>query len=235
MHRGPELHDQDATGLAPVCAGTDATDGYVVYRLLGEDFKVLYIGCTGNLPVRLGNHRCKQPWWPEVICYSLEYHGKDRAGAYAAELAAIRSENPPYCRVPNRLPIAERFWSKVAIGEPEECWNWTASRNGDYGQFAVEPATPRTAHSVAYELTHGVRSSKRSGVRQTCGNRRCVNPAHLVLGRVTGPIKTHCIHGHEYDEANTYIVAKTGNRQCRKCVAANGRAYYARKANLTPA
>lgn len=28
--------------------------------------------------------------------------------------------------------------------------------------------------------------------------------------------KTHCPHGHPYDEANTYVNAK-GHRQCRKC------------------
>lgn len=28
---------------------------------------------------------------------------------------------------------------------------------------------------------------------------------------------THCPQGHEYTEANTYVVAKSGHRQCRTC------------------
>lgn len=31
---------------------------------------------------------------------------------------------------------------------------------------------------------------------------------------------THCPQGHEYTEANTYVVAKSGHRQCRTCVKA---------------
>ena len=29
--------------------------------------------------------------------------------------------------------------------------------------------------------------------------------------------KTHCIHGHEYNEANTYIRPDGGGRQCKTC------------------
>ena len=33
--------------------------------------------------------------------------------------------------------------------------------------------------------------------------------------------KTRCVHGHSFDEANTYIVPKTGKRHCRTCATEN--------------
>ena len=35
--------------------------------------------------------------------------------------------------------------------------------------------------------------------------------------RVKNFRKTHCVHGHEYTEENTYIVPDTGARKCREC------------------
>jgi len=34
--------------------------------------------------------------------------------------------------------INERFWDKVDIGEPDECWNWKAAiESSGYGSFGV--------------------------------------------------------------------------------------------------
>ena len=37
--------------------------------------------------------------------------------------------------------------------------------------------------------------------------------------------KTHCPQGHEYNKENTYVVPKSGNRQCRVCRASNARKF----------
>lgn len=61
-----------------------------------------------------------------------------------------------------------------------------------------------------------------------CRNTGCVNPSHMEA--VTAKInvlrgetitginsrKTHCLRGHEFTEANTYI-AKKGSRVCKAC------------------
>jgi hypothetical protein len=72
-----------------------------------------------------------------------------------------------------------------------------------------------------------------------CRVRCCVNPDHLepVTGRVNilrgigwaalNASKTHCDHGHPFDEANTYVRAN-GGRQCRRC-AADQQLRYSRK------
>jgi hypothetical protein len=57
----------------------------------------------------------------------------------------------------------------------------------------------------------------------TCIHRRCINPNHLEpvtprenSRRTNKARKTHCVHGHLFDEANTHI-RPNGTRRCRKC------------------
>jgi hypothetical protein len=63
----------------------------------------------------------------------------------------------------------------------------------------------------------------------SCLHRRCVNPDHLeaVTHRenmdrspnnlaVKNRLKSHCLHGHPYDEANTRVTSH-GGRACRAC------------------
>lgn len=79
-----------------------------------------------------------------------------------------------------------RFWEKVRKGNPDDCWEWQAARNGSgYGQFAIETKRPKTgwrknslAHRAAYELEVGPIPDG-FHIDHLCRNRLCVNPAHL--------------------------------------------------------
>ena len=75
----------------------------------------------------------------------------------------------------------KRFWDKVAVGEPGECWEWQARKNHMYGQFKLTEQTNQQAHRFAYELMHG-KIPVRAVIRHTCDNPGCCNPAHLALG-----------------------------------------------------
>ena len=78
--------------------------------------------------------------------------------------------------------LAERFWSKVDIKGPNECWLWKASTlDGKYGQFWYR-GKMIGAHIIAMKLTG---HPKPPGLiaRHSCSKRyRCCNPAHITWG-----------------------------------------------------
>lgn len=74
-----------------------------------------------------------------------------------------------------------RFWAKVSVGAPDDCWEWQASTARGYGKiFWPGYKSPRQATHVAFELEHG--RLPMGLLRHTCDNPPCVNPAHLVEG-----------------------------------------------------
>lgn len=113
-------------------------------------------------------------------------------------------------------------------GSATGCWNWTASRDpGGYGKFGMSGSDLRCAHRIAHELWTGPIPAGYQ-VDHLCRNRRCVRPDHLeavspAVNQHRGVgfagvnhRKTHCPHGHAYDDENTWISGQ-GGRFCRMC------------------
>lgn len=137
--------------------------------------------------------------------------------------------------MPPHLTPHQRFWAKVNKNGPVpydapqlgSCWLWKGPDNGTgYCQFTAAGRMVYV-HRWAYEQEYG---PVPPGLQcdHLCRVRQCVRPSHIEpvthrvnLLRGTGPSarnsrKTHCIHGHPFDEANTRH-RPDGRRECRAC------------------
>jgi len=122
----------------------------------------------------------------------------------------------------------ERFERKV--DKAGDCWLWIAYiRRDGYGYFWVDGKMVYS-HRFAYEHYVGPIPAGLQ-LDHLCRVRNCVRPSHLEpvtqqenvrrgeVGKASGALqlaKTHCPHGHPYDEINTYY-CPNGRRQCRTC------------------
>jgi len=123
----------------------------------------------------------------------------------------------------------QRFMKYVSPEPMSGCWLWTGALNSSgYGKFKID-GKQLLSHRVAYEL---FRAPIPAGLQidHLCRVTCCVNPSHMeAVSCRTNTLrgtsfsaenakKTHCIHGHEFTEANTYYPHRaTLCRYCRAC------------------
>lgn len=131
-------------------------------------------------------------------------------------------------------PIADRIKAKM-IRQPGPlrtlCWVWLGSRGAGYAQLSVTRNRVRKmvyVHRWMYEQHVGPIPVGHE-IHHLCERKACVNPKHLETTTHTENVRrhtrkrTHCVHGHEYTDANTYITPGRGGRACRVCLRANTR------------
>lgn len=82
---------------------------------------------------------------------------------------------------------AQRFWTKVEMLGPEECWLWLGQKNTKgYGVFWARRGM-RATH-VSLELDGRPRQDNLHALH-SCDNPQCVNPKHLRWGTISDNAK----------------------------------------------
>lgn len=128
-------------------------------------------------------------------------------------------------RKPRITDVKEWFLRRV--GKTPKCWVWKGViTKWGYGAITLRKKTYR-AHRLAYDLFRGPIVDGMH-IDHICRVRHCVNPDHLEMvtreenwRRGFSPTavnkrKERCIHGHLFNEENTYK-RKFGRRLCREC------------------
>ena len=81
-----------------------------------------------------------------------------------------------------RKSVEDRFWPKVDIRGPNDCWLWKAGKDRDsYGTFRLYGKTHR-AHHIAFVFANDRWPAKGMQILHSCDNPSCVNPNHLSEG-----------------------------------------------------
>jgi hypothetical protein len=131
------------------------------------------------------------------------------------------------------MRLAERWASKVAFGDLEDCWEWTAFVSAEgYGRInrGSRQDGIAYAHRVAWEMCKGEIPSGMT-IDHICLNRRCQNPSHMqLLSRsangarawdTSDPAARYypkaddsvpCRHGHL-----DWVRNRKGHRRCAEC------------------
>lgn len=120
-----------------------------------------------------------------------------------------------------------RRFVKRSIYTDSNCCEWIGYRREDgYGQIRVD-GYGTIIHRIAYQILVGPIPPGLT-IDHTCRNRACWHVGHMEVVtqrentlrgntlQAENAAKTHCIHGHPFDEMNT-IINKHGWRNCRTC------------------
>jgi hypothetical protein len=122
--------------------------------------------------------------------------------------------------------VEQRFWPKVDIRGPDECWPWQAGLSNGYGEFATGKVDGKKiverAHRVAYRLTKGPLPPDKPDVLHTCDNPPCCNPAHLYPGTPLDNMRDMSVGERSFGHRDPVGCAAAGRKGGRQNTWAKG-------------
>lgn len=140
---------------------------------------------------------------------------------------------------PRVRPLSERLLDKRII-TASGCWEWAVAKtkNGYATTTLGSRGKKEYLHRISYrEFIGSIPDGKE--IDHLCRNRSCFSPAHLeavtrsvntlrgdgpkLLGSINAS-KTHCKHGHLFDDRNTRL-RPSGGRDCRACARVKQKLY----------
>lgn len=126
------------------------------------------------------------------------------------------------------------FWGYVT--KTDTCWVWNGGLdNHGYGAYRMPGKGRVKAHRVAYQQMVGP-VPEGLELDHLCRNPACVRPEHLEpvthAENVRRAMRSHCPHGHPFDEANT-LYRPNGHRRCRQCCRESNRRSARRKKEVS--
>lgn len=117
----------------------------------------------------------KAYWICNCVCGSRKAIRCDSLSSGGTKSCGCRRFGP-------KTPISERFWKKVCISKPDDCWEWKSGKSRlGYGFFRRSTGIMVSAHRMAYELHEGS-IDEELDVLHSCDNPPCCNPKHLYQG-----------------------------------------------------
>jgi len=122
-------------------------------------------------------------------------------------------------------PTLEKLFLHLTVNS-SGCWIWKNPQREGRCQF-YDGIRQWAAHDWAYRFFKRRPVPANHILKTTCGNPLCVAPWHLKLERAllkahkakaeAQHAKTHCPHGHPYDEVNTYYYKNALGHPARNC------------------
>lgn len=118
--------------------------------------------------------------------------------------------------------LAIRFWSKVDVRGPDDCWPWMAATDSyGYGKFGYD-GQMTVSHRVAFYLSNGYFSPVFTC--HSCDNPPCVNPKHLFEGTNQDNVDDSIAKGRKPRGEKHAAVTRYGEQHgCAKLTAENVR------------
>ena len=107
--------------------------------------------------------------------------------------------------------LKKRYWPKVTVLGPDECWEWRAKATHPhgYGRMTAGRGTHLKAHHIGWALENGPIPEDLC-VLHKCDNPGCSNPKHLFLGTMLDNMQDKIAKGRAGN-----ITYYSGEEHCR--------------------